>query len=362
MSLRLHIPAILLLTVLSFQCRSADCSSLDFSCSPIAALTFAAPWMAVATGTDCTGWYSVDRRSWQAFTFPGCTSGTISSVAYGAGVFVAVGSTDGTTCGIWRGTGMFAPQFQLQSCGPTSVRMSAVAFGSGPLGSEFVAAGVPTGANFNAVSSTDGITWTDALIAEGGAGGAVVSVVYVDSAQVFVESSGVPQNTRRRSIGGGTTWTDGDNMGVTNPKLATGPLVSSARRVLGFGNSPSVVQYSDDAFVTGSTNYSPNIFGTGTPVANDMAYGEGKRFVFVRDSCGATVSTSDSGADNSGSYTMTACTSSNLKAVAYVEPYFVAGADDGYFYYSTSGLPAEWIRSTGSTAATVQRIAGRPGF
>lgn len=353
----------LLLLVFFAQCYGQKtCDAFDFACSPLAALTFAPPWMGVAVGTGCQGWYSVNQRDWRAFTFPGCTTGTISGIAYGAGRFVAVGSTNGTTCGIWTGAGVFAPQWEQQSCGPASVRMSAVAFGSGLAGSEFVAAGVPSGANFNAVSSLDGITWSDALITEAGAGGAVISLVFWDTAGLFVESSGTPQNTRRRSIGGGTNWLDGDNMGVTNPRLAAGPVVNGNRRILGVGNSPSVVQYSDDAFTSGAVNYSPNIFGAALPVANDLAYGEGKRFVFVRDSCGVTVSASDSGADTSGLYTMSACATSNLKAVAYVEPFFVAGADDGFFYYSSSGLPQEWTRAAVSTAGTVQRIAGRPGL
>lgn len=276
---------------------------------------------------------------------------------------MAVGSTDGTTCGIWTSNGLYTPAFQQRSCGPTNVRMSAVGFGSGIAGSEFVAAGVPSGANFNAVSSIDGgATWNDALISEAGSAGAVISVVFSDTAQLFIESSGTPQNTRTRSIGGGTNWTDGDSTGVTNPKLAPGPLVSGNRRFLGFGNSPSVVQYSDTAFATSPTNYSPNIFSTGAPVANDMAYGDGKRFVFVRDSCGVTTSATDSGADASGAYTMTACTGSNLKAVAYVAPYFVAAGDNGTFYYSSSGLPSDWVQSTASTAGTPQQITGRPGF
>ena len=354
----------LVLLALALQCRRpAECNALDFSCSPLGMLAFASPWMAVATGTNCMGWYSIDRRTWQPFAFPGCTSGTISSIAYGGGTFVAVGSTDGTTCGIWTSTGVYTPAFQQRSCGPTTVRMSAVGFGSGTAGSEFVAAGVPSGANFNAVSSTDGgITWTDALISEAGSAGAVVSVVYSDTAQLFIESSGTPQNTRTRAIAGGTNWADGDNMGVTNPKLAPGPLVNGSRRFLGFGNSPSVVQYSDDAFATSPTNYSPNIFSTGAPVANDMAYGEGQRFVFVRDSCGVTTSATDSGADASGAYTMTACSVSNLKAAAYIAPYFVAAGDDGFFYYSTTGLRTEWTRSAVTTAGTPQKIAGRPGF
>ncbi len=342
--------------------KDAACGVGDVRCNTLAYLAFASPWTAVAVGANCTGWVSYNQKTWQAFAFPGCTTGTISSVTYGNGKFVAVGSTNGTTCGIWTSSSIHALQWQQQSCGPTTARMSAVAFGSGLAGSEFVAAGVPTGANFQAVSSSDGITWSDATISEGGAAGAVISLVFWDTNGLFVESSGTPQNTRRRSIGGGTNWVDGDNTGVTNPKLVTGPLVSGNRRILDIGNSPSVVQYSDDAYASSPTNYNQNIFGTALPTANDAVYGDDRRMVFVRDTCGVTYSTSSGGADTSGSYTMGACQASNLKAVGYIAPYFVAAGDDGFFYYSLTGFPAEWSRSSISTAGIPSRVAGHPGI
>lgn len=329
----------------------------------LSSLAFAAPWMMIATGTNCTGWYSVNGRTWQSFLFPGCTTGTISSIAYGAGAFVAVGSTNGTACGIWTSTGRYTPQWTLQSCGPTSARMSAVAFGSGFAGNEFVAAGVATGANFQSVSSMDaGVTWVDATITEAGSGAAVGSLVYWPTGQLFIESSGTPQNTRRRFIGGGTTWIDGDNLGVLNPKIATGPtLANGSVRVYDAGNSPTVIQYGDDAFVGAPTNLSPNVFGSALPIVNDMIYGEGKRMVFVRDTCGVTFTSSSSAGDASGSYTMSNCVS-NLKAVGYLDPFFIAGTDDGSFYYSVSGLPSEWLRaSSASSTSVVQRMAGRWG-
>lgn len=326
---------------------------------------YSAPWMAVATGTNCTGWTSVDAKTWQSFQFPGCTTGTIASVAFGADKFVAVGSTDGTTCATWTGTGVYALEWTRNTCGPATLRMTAVAFGSGSAGQEFVAAGMPSSATtFAAISSQDGITWSDATITDaGGAGAPVQSIVFWPTGQQFVESQQTNQNTQRRSIGAGTTWIAGNATGVTPPKLLTGPTSSNGTmRLYNWGNSPSVVQYDDAGYASGYTNLSPNVFSAAIPVVNDGVHGEGKRTVFVRDNCGVTYLTSASGADTSGAYTMSGCTTSNIKAVGYIEPYFIAGSDDGSFYYSVSGLPSEWTRATssGSTSVT-QKIAGRPG-
>lgn len=338
------------------------CSGLDLHCAWLPVLGFAAPHMAVAAGANCRGWFSNRVGVWQSFQFPGCTTGSINAVTYGGGKFVAVGSTNGANCSIWTSGEAYTLSWTQQSCGPATFPLTSVAFGSSPGSSEFVAAGTASGATFQAVSSLDGVTWNDATISEAGAGGTVLSVVFWETGSMFVESTGTPQNTRRRSVGGGTNWVDGDNMGVSNPRLAAGPTVSGNRRILGFGNSPSVVQYSDDAYTTAAINYSPNVFGTALPVVNSMVYGEGKVFVFVRDSCGVTVSASAGGADNSGNYTMTTCTDSNLKSVAYIDPYFIAGSDNGYFYYSTTGTFDSWSRSPATATGTVLSIAGRPGI
>jgi len=358
--------SVLLFAVLLFavDCTyKSDCSALDVSCSPSGALLlFSAPPMVIATGTSCQGWYSTNFTAWTSFLFPGCTAGTISGVAYGNGTFVAVGSTTGSDCGVWTSTAAYKPDWQMRSCGTIALPMTAVAFGSGSAGSEFVAAGSLSGVNFAGMSSPDGITWSDASL-PGATSGSVSSVIFSSTAQKFLASHGSPQMTRGRIIGGGTSWSNLNATGVLSPRIALGPLISGNIRIVNYGNSPTVVQYSDDNFATGTNNYSPNVFGTLGTNVNDHVYGDGKRMVFVRNSCGVTYSTSDSGADTSGNYTMSACGTSNLSAVGYLDPYFIAGSDDGSFYISRTGFPTDWIKATSSAStSTTQHIAGRPGF
>ncbi|MCE9599599.1 MAG: hypothetical protein K8S54_16695 [Spirochaetia bacterium] len=352
--------AILLLVAATCKYKTPDRSNILLE-----SFLFGAPWMAVATGTNCTGWVSTDAKNWKRFQFPGCTTGTITGIVYGESKFVAVGTTNGSTCSVWTGTGIQTLEWTQRSCGPTNLGMTAIAFGSGSAGSEFVAGGITaTGTTFAAISSPDGISWSDATITDSSTGGQVMSIVYWPTAQQFVESTDSVQSTRRRSIGGGTNWMIGSATGVNPPRLVAGPTAANGiMRIYNWGNSPSVVQYADDAYVSGETNLSPNIFSAGTPVANAAIHGEGKRTVFVRDSCGVTYLTSISGADTSGSYTMSNCTTANIKSIGYIEPYYIAGSDDGSFYYSVTGLPSDWARaSSSSSSETTQKIAGRPGI
>lgn len=180
----------IILTLLFSSCAQADKFSLD-STNPLAILgqigwTIASiPSNAgselrfVAVGSNCSSWTSSDGSNWKFSNsrFPGCVDGTVSSVTFGNGTWVAVGAlTANGGCSIWSSKD--GDTWAKASCAagtvsvsgaPTSVvrNLYTVTFGGG----FFFAAGEhiasQTGVGFYGQISSDGSTWQFLSIPDG---------------------------------------------------------------------------------------------------------------------------------------------------------------------------------------------------
>ncbi|XDD49085.1 hypothetical protein AB3N59_11670 [Leptospira sp. WS92.C1] len=133
----------------------------------------------VAVGERCSSWTSDDGIVWSYSNtrFPGCVDGSIQSVTYGNGTWVAVGAMEsgaalGTekTCGIW--SSQDAETWVRSSCAPITAettvhKLLAVSYG----GSRFWASGPHNGASTNheffGQTSVDGVAWQYLSIEDG---------------------------------------------------------------------------------------------------------------------------------------------------------------------------------------------------
>lgn len=133
----------------------------------------------VAVGVACSLWTSKDGIAWTASvgssTFPDCSGGSLYSVTYGNGLFVAVGTVTGdftsrtNNCGLW--TSADAVTWTRIAC-PNSAAHSSqgnlplrtITYGSVGGGNKFIATGSKyassSGDNLYMVQSSDGVTWT----------------------------------------------------------------------------------------------------------------------------------------------------------------------------------------------------------
>ncbi|PKA14583.1 hypothetical protein [Leptospira haakeii] len=133
----------------------------------------------VAVGVACSLWTSKDGIAWTASTgssvFPDCSGGSLYSVTYGNGLFVAVGTVTGdftsrtNNCGIW--TSADAETWTRIAC-PNSAAHSSqgnlplrtITYGSVGGANKFIATGSKyassSGDNLYMVQSSDGVTWT----------------------------------------------------------------------------------------------------------------------------------------------------------------------------------------------------------
>ncbi|TGM91086.1 hypothetical protein [Leptospira licerasiae] len=133
----------------------------------------------VAVGVICSLWTSKDGVTWTASggssVFPDCTGGSLYSVTYGNGLFVAVGTISGdftsrtNNCGIW--TSKDAVTWNRITCPnsatyPTqgNLPLRTISYGSVGGVNKFIASGskfaYSSGEKLYMVQSTDGVTWT----------------------------------------------------------------------------------------------------------------------------------------------------------------------------------------------------------
>lgn len=321
------------------------------SCDPLTPLLYQFPINFVASGDQCAIWSSNDGTNWTLSTLPDCivAAGGARAVAYGAGQWIAVGTSNGVDCAIWRSIDRSELSWSRVSC-PASFLLSSIAFSIGGPTAEFSAGGQGNGGNIMAVSSEDGVQWINRTYADGGAGNFVRGTVFQPSQNAFYHVTQNTQGVRRRPTNG--TWSAIlQATGVVPGGLALGRVLpSGSRRQLVIHNTAASAQYSDDDWATAPSTLNPNLFGGAGAGVNGVAYGNG-RFVFVRNGCGVTYSDDGVAADASGIYTMPAsvCSGANLGSVAYAPTRFVIGGQAGVFYYSLTGLPADWRQASAPT-------------
>lgn len=133
----------------------------------------------VAVGLACSVWASDDGITWTASVgatvFPDCSGGNLYSVAYGKGLFVAVGTLSGdftsrtNNCGIWTSpdavtwTRISCPNFAAYPA-IGNLPLRTISYGSVGGVNKFIATGSKfaygDGEKLYAVQSLDGVTWT----------------------------------------------------------------------------------------------------------------------------------------------------------------------------------------------------------
>ncbi|PJZ64313.1 hypothetical protein EHQ27_16990 [Leptospira wolffii] len=136
----------------------------------------------LAVGVGCTVWTSNDGENWSARggsgVFPGCSGGSLYSVAYGNGTWVAVGTliysyvTRDNNSGIWYSkdgetwTQVTAPVDSGYATLSPTLPLRSVSYGKVGGVNKFIAAGTKLGQYSGAVDrlyiiqSTDGVNWT----------------------------------------------------------------------------------------------------------------------------------------------------------------------------------------------------------
>ncbi|EMK01321.1 MULTISPECIES: hypothetical protein [unclassified Leptospira] len=132
-----------------------------------------------AVGLACSLWTSIDGVTWAVNTgssvFPDCSGGNLYSIAYGNGLFVAVGTLSGdftsrtNNCGLW--TSPDAVTWSRIPC-PNSVTYPAqgnlplrfITYGSVGGVNKFIAVGskfvYSSGEKLYTIQSSDGVSWT----------------------------------------------------------------------------------------------------------------------------------------------------------------------------------------------------------
>ncbi|XDD49083.1 hypothetical protein AB3N59_11660 [Leptospira sp. WS92.C1] len=313
----------------------------------------------IAVGESCSSWLSRDGITWNysADRFPGCNQGTIRSVAYGNGVWVAVGTKTltGLSCGIWSSHDD-GETWALRDCDtvviagtPSIKNLFVVTYG----GDRFWAAGGHnnggTSSDFFGQMSFDGINWTYLGIIDG------TSALGTDS--LYSAS----YNAARSNIHFGGTHSHSAMINMAVPSLVDGVITiaapSTKNRVLAL-KSGRVMVYGDNDETTPTSsvvklNSVLTAFGfintTALPTAiqgqaNTAVEGKDK-IVLLGDSCsmdyyefGLNVWHPGSGSVVNG------CSSGSINGSAYntmLDRYVIVGASN-FFGYSNTGLPSAW--------------------
>ncbi len=367
---RSRAPGLLLVCLLTagLSCRvvEADCAQADPVCNPALAALLVAPAALpsvryVAGGSNCATWYSTDGKEWlPGGALAGCTTGSVLSMAYAGGRYIAAGSLTGTPggCGLWFSSNGI--DWTALSCGSVTVPLTAAAAGRGPLGREFVVGGYSQNAvDYVSLSSDDlGETWTDRTYTAGGltAGDYMYSIAYAPASQAYINYQPNTQGTRTRVPRSAWGTTLSNAIGLLAVRLAAGQSVNGVNRVMAISTSTVSAQYTDDLGTSFNT-VSPNVFsGSATTAPTDITYGA-DRFAIVRDNCGYTFSLDGAAEETAGNYVMSNCSGVNLKAIRYLDRY-VAGGSSGAFFYSPTGAKDDWQAATTPTSSeTVLAIA-----
>ncbi|PJZ55854.1 hypothetical protein [Leptospira barantonii] len=367
------------------SCAAADKFSLDTS-NPLALLVQIV-WSVnsvpstsntihfVAVGEKCSSWTSKDGKTWTYSNskFSGCTDGSVNSIAFGNGTWVAVGALNANGgCGIWSSKD--ADIWTASSCAPnpsppngTSAlhNLNTIVYG----GTNFIAGGPhnysTTGVGFFGQISSDGSTWQYLSLTDGST---YIGTDYLYSSSYNSVSSEIYFS--------GIHNVNPEVVKLTVPALAQSSvsvnMPSSSYGVLAL-KSGKILLYGDDNY----TNPTVGIVKIGTPITTlgstasaNTGVGshiniavEGKdKIVVLGNQCkmdyyGLTAQVWHSGAAPN----MTGCSGLDWMSLSYNSTLdlYVAGAKvtgtvPTAFGYSTTGLPSDWTVVT-------QTVAGSPG-
>lgn len=367
------------------SCASADKFSLDTS-SPLALLVQIV-WSVnsvpassntirfVAVGEKCSSWTSKDGKTWTYSNskFSGCTDGSVNSIAFGNGTWVAVGALNANGgCGIWSSKD--ADVWTASSCAPNPSppngtaalhNLNTIVYG----GSNFIAGGPhnysTTGVGFFGQISSDGSSWQYLSLMDGSS--------YIGSDYLYSSSyNGVSSEI----YFSGVHNVNPEVIRISLPSM-TQSSVSVGMTSFSYGvlalKSGKILLYGDDNY----TNPTVGVVKLGTPLTNlgstastNTGVGshiniaaEGKDKVVVlgnqckMDYYGLTAQFWHS----SNAPNMSGCSGLDWMSLSYNSTLdlFVAGAKVAgtvptAFAFSTTGLPADWTVVT-------QTVAGTPG-
>ncbi|AOP34546.1 hypothetical protein A0128_12220 [Leptospira tipperaryensis] len=389
--MRKEIPTIFLILLLS-SCAQADKFSMDSS-NPLALLgqigwtlgsipaNTGTGLQFVAVGSNCSSWTSSDGISWKYSNarFSGCVDGAVSSVAFGNGTWVAVGTlTANGGCGIWSSKD--GETWARSNCAaglvsisgtPTSVvkNLYTVTFGGG----FFFAAGEhiasQTGVGFYGQISSDGSAWQFLSIPDGST--YIGSDYYFSSSYSSVHSevyfSGF-HNVNPEIVQMSVPSTASSSISIsTASTFKTGILALKSGKILVFGGDDDT---NPTASITKMATTAPgigasSILNTGVPgFINTAVEGKDKIVVFGNQCTLDFYSLSLQvwhPPISSPAPEMSNCSRLDWMSSAYnstldlfVSGARVTGSVPTAFSYSKTGLPADWT-------VVAQADAGSPG-
>lgn len=388
---------ILIVSLFIYNCLQVERSNLDssspkglqfvFILAQIANASNVSPTF-VAVGDKCMSSVSFDGKTWDtksdtSTVFPGCTSSaTIHGVAYGNGVWVAVGSTNGTSgCGIWVSAD--ASTWTQKTCaGAMTVPLKQIAFGSNGVTNRFYAVGdrhngvSSSPAYFNGQTSSDnGETWTSS-------GNSLANIAAYDNPSIAT----IVYNTSSNS------FLTHDNSSVTTYLNITGidsPLgwVASGAPNLTYNGamafkmlslpSGSIIAYGDTANKGGTQRGSNTGTGWTTAINNKFALDSGNNYIstlvygeklvalgpncLVDYSLNEAQTNAWSGASTATEVKMNGCSGLLWTASAYstATSLYIAGSSGGKIAYSSTGIPSDWTILDLGVTNQVRSIAVR---
>ncbi|MBM9577831.1 hypothetical protein JWG45_11810 [Leptospira sp. 201903070] len=381
------IRALFLILLLS-SCAEAEKSSFDNS-NPLAMLVQfgwslglvppkgAGALEFVAVGSNCSSWTSGDGTTWKysATRFPGCTNGSVYSVAYGNGTWVAVGTLTGTTgCGIW--SSQDGETWTQSSCGagmitisgtPTSVirNLYTVTFGGG----RFFAAGdhiaAQTGVGFFGQISNDGKSWQFLAIPDGSTyiGTDYFSFSTYSAANSEIYFSGFHSVNSELAQFSLPSLTNSD-VSISTPSSKNGVLALKSGKVFVFGGNTDVNPTASFAKIgnTVLTVASSGTFNTAVPgFINSAVEGKDKIVVFGNQCALDYYDLTLQVWHPAASPNMSQCSGLDWMSSTYNSTLdlFVSGGSVSTniptaFGFSKTGLPSDWTVVT-------QGDAGSPG-
>ncbi|XDD49084.1 hypothetical protein AB3N59_11665 [Leptospira sp. WS92.C1] len=333
----------------------------------------------MAVGERCSLLTSSDGITWNysADRFPGCNQGTIRSVAYGNGVWVAVGTKTltGLSCGIWSSHDD-GETWSLYDCAPKIIagtpvikNLRVVTYG----GDRFWAAGdhngSGTGTDFFGQISSDGTNWSYLGIDDGSS--------YIDTDSFYSAS----YNAIRSEIYfGGTHSVNAEIVKMAVPSLAQSSVslstLSFKNRVLAL-KSGNVLVYGDNHYATSTssvTRFAPNLdaiavatqFTTAIQQQANTAV-EGKdKILLLGNQCSMDYYEFGLNVWHPGSgITLSGCSTNHLNGSAYnsVLDRYVAVGNSNFFGHSTTGLPSTWTAASpdigGGTPLNLLAVASK---
>lgn len=301
----------------------------------------------VAVGGNCTYWTSNSGSEWQQRTMPDCASGgSLLSVTYGNGVYVAVGDNAAATgCSIY--TSANGANWTRRQCASSQTEpLNRVAFANGVfLAGSSCFRGTPPSPTFLGQRSIDGgANWVQTTIFAAGCGGAFDTASLVGTGSTFIWAQTNNFLQTRRSIDSGLTF---PTLGGTSSLATTAPgrALLPSGRIVSYGESAGTgaTDFSDDSGVT----YSGATGATLTRI-RALAGRSDSRVVALADNCTLAISTNNATTWGASTTIGGSCVNINFRGLI-ADPangQFVAAGNSGggneVFGLSANGDPGTW--------------------